>query len=64
METISPKQITVPKGPQSDDLLITIGITPTAAAEEVKKIGRIRRSAESLAASNTDLPSCSLNSSA
>ena len=57
METISPKQITVPNGPQRDDLLITIGITPTAAAEEVKKIGRILRSAESLAASKTDFPS-------
>jgi hypothetical protein len=58
MDNSNPKQITVPNGPHKDDLLITIGITPTAAAEEVKKIGRILRSAESFAASKTDLPSC------
>lgn len=43
MEINSPKQITVPKGPQSGDRLRIMGITPTAAAAEVKKIGRILR---------------------
>ena len=40
IDTNSPKQITVPKGPQSGERLMIIGITPTDAAAEVE-IGRI-----------------------
>lgn len=50
MDPKSPKHITVPNGPHKDERLIIIGTTPTAAAEEVKNIGRIRRSAEWIAA--------------
>ena len=42
MENISPKQITVPNGPQSGEPLNIMGITPTAAAADVKNMGRIR----------------------
>lgn len=50
MENMSPNAITVPNGPHKLERLTIIGITPTAAAEDVKKIGRIRLSAARIAA--------------
>ena len=62
MEISNPKQIIVPSGPQSGDRLKIIGITPTAAAADVRKIGRIRRFPAAKAASVTLNPFIVLNS--
>ena len=43
--------MTDPSGPQSGERLIIIGTTPTEAAAEVRKIGRIRRLPAARAAS-------------
>ena len=51
MATNSPKQITVPTGPQSGDRLMIIEITPAEAAAEVRNIGRILRFPAASAAS-------------
>lgn len=50
METISPKESTLPSGAHRGDLLMIMGTTPTAAAADVRKIGRILRFAAATAA--------------
>jgi len=61
IDIINPKQITDPSGPHSGDRLIIIGITPTEAAAEVKKIGRIRRFPAARAASRIGILFLPLN---
>ena len=64
IENNNPKLITVPKGPQRGERLSIIGTTPTAAAAEVKNMGRIRRLPAAIAASRTVIRSFSFNSRA
>ena len=64
METNSPKQITVPKGPHRGERLKIMGMTPTAAAAEVRKMGLILRFPAARAASFVVIPWFSLNSRA
>ncbi len=54
--TIRPKQVTAPIGPHSVERLVIMGMTPTAAAVEVRKIGRIRRFPAAIAASRKPSP--------
>ena len=51
-----PKQTTVPSGPQSGERLRIMGITPTAAAIDVRKIGRMRRFPAAIAAASSPMP--------
>ena len=51
-----PKQVTAPIGPHSVEPLVMSGTTPTAAAADVRKIGRIRRLPAAIAASRTLIP--------
>jgi hypothetical protein len=52
----SPKQVTAPMGPHSVERLVIMGMTPTAAAAEVRKMGRILRLPAAIAASRTLRP--------
>ncbi len=47
MVMIVPQKITAPIGIHNGLLPITMGITPIEAAAEVRKMGRIRRRADS-----------------
>ena len=64
MENNNPKQITVPKGPHRGERLKIIGITPTAAAADVRKIGLILRFPAAMAASLVVIRWFSFNSRA
>ena len=51
-----PKHITVPSGSHNDDPEVISGITPTAAALAVRKIGLILRFPAAMDASFNDIP--------
>ena len=57
MESRVPKQMTTPIGCQSMSPPITMGSTPRAVVHEVRKMGRIRRAPDIMAASRTLYPS-------
>ena len=61
MEHISPTAMTLASGLQRLDLERIMGVTPTAAAMVVRKIGRIRRAPASRAAYSRVSPSASLS---
>ena len=64
IDTKAPKLMTTPMGPQSGVFLMTIGITPIDAAIEVRKTGRKRLLADSMAAVPMSHASFSRSSSA
>ena len=56
IDSSRPKQVTAPIGPHSMEPLVMRGMTPTAAAAEVRKMGRIRRFPAAIAASRRPSP--------
>jgi hypothetical protein len=60
IEKTSPKAVTAPSGPHRVEPEAIIGITPTAAAMEVRKIGRMRRLPAARAASKDEIPRAQL----
>jgi len=61
MEEIKPTAITLASGLHKLDPATIIGVTPTAAAIVVRKMGRSRRSPASMAALSIGRPSRSLS---
>jgi hypothetical protein len=61
IEEISPTAITLASGLHKLDPEIIMGVTPTAAAIVVRKMGRRRRSPASMAALSSELPSRSFS---